>query len=93
MPCPNCHQEHDSTGCPPTPVPDLTAGGEKKYFGMTGWKCPNCGAGVSPFTNVCPVCRPYTLGPVFVTYNTPCTCYGYTGPCKLHGGFGAGSVG
>lgn len=67
----------------------MNAGDEKKhYFGMTGWKCPNCGAGCSPLINVCPVCRPS----VFVSYTAPCTCYGYTGPCAVHGGIGAGSA-
>lgn len=23
-----------------------------------GWKCPNCGAGLSPYTDQCPNCRP-----------------------------------
>ena len=26
--------------------------------GMTGWICPVCGRGLSPFTNVCP-CKPW----------------------------------
>lgn len=31
---------------------------------MTGWRCPNCGAGNSPFTTTCPHCAPpkqYTI--------------------------------
>lgn len=26
--------------------------------GMTGWRCPTCGAGVSPFAQACPYCAP-----------------------------------
>ena len=70
MTCPLCGQEHDTTVCPPpmnTPRPSMNEP-EKKYFGMTGWKCPNCGAGCSPYTSVCPVCRPYTFGEPVITY-------------------------
>lgn len=31
----------------------------------TGWKCPNCGAGLSPTTSQCPNCKP----PFTVTCN------------------------
>ncbi len=58
MTCPRCHTDHDTTACPlyqtylyPThPQPTMAP--------MTGWVCPNCKAGVSPYTDVCPVCPP-----------------------------------
>jgi len=31
---------------------------EKVNQGITGWICPVCGRGLSPFTNVCP-CKPF----------------------------------
>ena len=38
---------------PNVPTPTLT--------GMTGWICPKCGAGVSPFTIVCPCSINYNV--------------------------------
>lgn len=33
---------------------------DHNYFGMTGWICPVCGRGLSPYTSFCP-CRPYEV--------------------------------
>lgn len=33
-----------------------------------GWKCPNCGAGVSPDVDICSNCRP-----IFTTFTTATT--------------------
>jgi hypothetical protein len=32
----------------------------KKPVGLSGWVCPVCGAGLSPFTAVCP-CKPMPI--------------------------------
>lgn len=48
----------DSTSVPPNTIaPDYTIPITPSYQ-PTGWICPKCGAGVSPYTNVCPNCTP-----------------------------------
>lgn len=39
--------------------PYCTCNSKKQTTGMLGWICPKCGAGISPFTNICPCCRPF----------------------------------
>jgi len=55
----------DKCGLPKTYTGDTTniilcSCEEKKSSGITGWKCPVCGAGVSPFTTQCPCNRRMT---------------------------------
>ncbi len=57
MPCPNCHQEHDTTACPP-PVMNIT------NYGVTpllGWECPKCHAVMAPFQPSCIHCSPIVV--------------------------------
>lgn len=55
--CSNCGYNESSAAAPYTP---------NQYFGKTGWICPNCGRGVSPFTDVCPCTGYYNT----ITYST-----------------------
>lgn len=38
--------------------PYCTCGVKKQTAGMYGWICPKCGAGLSPFTTICPCSMP-----------------------------------
>jgi rubredoxin len=46
------------TATPYTPPNTPQSNPYDHSFGMTGWICPKCGRGVSPFTDVCP-CQGY----------------------------------
>ena len=50
---------------------------------MQGWICPICGAGVSPFVEVCPNCRKYYY--VHPDINTPTTPWKPTITCTAIG--------
>lgn len=41
-----------------TSIPSNTIMPDTPSYRPTGWICPKCGAGVSPYTNVCPNCTP-----------------------------------
>ena len=46
-----------------------------------GWKCPNCGAGIAPFVQLCPNCTGQTVtitGPIM----TDCGCPLSLQPCQ-----------
>ena len=45
-----------------TPVPNP----KPKQGGLTGWICPRCGAGLSPFTSVCPCHPPQIYHPPYM---------------------------
>ena len=38
--------------------PYCTCNVKKQTAGMYGWICPKCGAGLSPFTTICPCSMP-----------------------------------
>ena len=50
---------------------------------MQGWVCPVCGAGVSPFVEVCPNCRKYYY--IHPDINTPPTPWKPTITCTATG--------
>ena len=63
MPCPNCHQEHDTTDCPSGSFVTPPYGGRDYQPPMTnqGWECPKCHAVMAPFQPSCIHCHPIVL--------------------------------
>jgi len=57
---------------------------EVKPFGMTGWICPKCNRGISPFVNVCP-CTNYTSNLATVNVNGSVLNNGNTNTIKVQG--------
>ena len=49
---------------PSTAQPTPCSCVEQIPWTQLGWKCPNCGAGISPTTSQCPNCKP----PLTVTF-------------------------
>lgn len=63
MPCPVCFGEHDTTACPPAPIPVPEYGG-RDYQATTpqyGWECPKCHGVMAPFQLSCIHCLPLSV--------------------------------
>jgi len=61
--CPNCGTELGSGGCPNPNCPSKTYYGSIKLYPekKTGWICPICGGGVSPYIDKCPCKHDFTV--------------------------------
>jgi len=57
MPCSLCGSVETTGGCI-----NLSCPRHSYTPPVTGWRCPNCGAGLAPTVEVCPLCRPQEAG-------------------------------